>query len=71
VEGTLSSGKAAGWEWRRSSSCNGGTCVEVASLGNMIKVRDSADPDGGVLSASRDAWAKFLEMARAGLSADR
>jgi hypothetical protein len=67
MEGMLSAGNPAGWEWHRSSACNGGDCVEIASLGDMIKVRDSARPDGGILSFSRDQWVRFLVMIRAGL----
>ena len=35
----------------------GANCVEVARTGSgMIAVRDSRNPDGGVLSFSPDEW---------------
>lgn len=34
--------------WRKASrsSNNGGNCVEVARVGDVVAVRDSKDPDG-------------------------
>ncbi|NDU71183.1 DUF397 domain-containing protein [Actinomadura sp. DSM 109109] len=34
--------------WRKASrsSNNGGNCVEVARVGEVVAVRDSKDPDG-------------------------
>jgi len=53
-------------EWRRSSSCNGGTCVEVASLGQLIALRNSAKPGGVILSFSRSSWRDFIADVKAG-----
>ena len=53
--------------WRKSSySGNGGAnCVEVApNLPDVVAVRDSKDPDGPVLTISRDDWASFLTSLR-------
>jgi Domain of unknown function (DUF397) len=50
--------------WRKSSysSGNGGNCVETASDGRMIAVRDTKnDGNGPVLSFSLDAWAAFTD----------
>ena len=46
--------------WRKSSySSNGGaTCVEVGQA-NMVLVRDTTDRDGGTLTFTPDAWARF------------
>ena len=48
--------------WRKSSrsSGQGGQCVEVADDGVRWYVRDSKDPDGGVLTVSGTAWRAFL-----------
>jgi hypothetical protein len=54
--------------WRKSArSNNGGACVEVATnLPAVVAVRDSKDPDGGVLRFGPDEWTAFLEGIRTG-----
>ena len=55
------------WRWRKSSySGNGGAdCVEVASgLPDVVAVRDSKNPDGPILTFSRDEWASFITRLR-------
>jgi hypothetical protein len=56
----------SGAAWRKSSysGSNGGNCVEVASLPGAVAVRDSKDPDGGVLVVSPEAWRVFLAATR-------
>ena len=55
-----------GVQWRRSSRCNGGHCVEVSAEGVRIRVRSSADPAGAVLEVGRDAWQAFLAELKEG-----
>lgn len=56
-----------GVEWRKSSYSGGGNdCVEVAFIGDGIAVRDSKNPQGGVLRLSRQEWDALLAAARAG-----
>jgi Domain of unknown function (DUF397) len=53
--------------WRKSSFSNGqgGACVEVATnLPAVVAVRDSKDPDGGVLRFGPDEWKTFVEGIR-------
>jgi hypothetical protein len=47
-------------DWRKStySGSNGGDCVEVASADGVM-VRDTTDRDGGTLTFTAEAWAKF------------
>jgi uncharacterized protein DUF397 len=55
--------------WRKSSysSSNGGTCVEVASLGAVVvAVRDSKDPDGPRLAFPAGQWQAFTDQVKAG-----
>ena len=54
-------------EWRKSSRSgdNGGNCVEVArNLPGIVAVRDSKNPDGPILTFSRDEWACFITRLR-------
>lgn len=48
--------------WRRSSRSgpNGDNCVEVATDRARVFVRDSKDPDGGMLTVSPAEWRTFL-----------
>ena len=44
-----------------SHSNTGANCVEVArTRSGMIAMRDSRNPDGGVLSFSPDEWQTFV-----------
>ncbi len=51
--------------WRRGR-CDGGACVEVATVGEVVMVRSSADPDTA-FTVSRDEWCDFLAGAKDGL----
>ena len=46
--------------WRKSSysGSNGGQCVEVATSGRVL-VRDSKNPDRGILGFSARTWREF------------
>jgi hypothetical protein len=46
--------------WRKStySGGNGGQCVEVAASGRVL-VRDSKNPDRGLLGFSAQTWREF------------
>lgn len=49
-------------EWRKAAaSVNNGECVEVATRGNRVSVRDSKLPQGLVLSYDKTSWSAFLE----------
>lgn len=54
--------------WVKSSlSFSNGNCVEVAGLANGgIGVRNSRDPEGGMLRFTPDEWRAFLGGARNG-----
>jgi hypothetical protein len=53
-------------DWRRARHCNGGNCVEVASIRGEVGVRDSKEPDGPVLMYHRDEFLIFLQGVKAG-----
>ena len=50
-------------QWRKASQStdNGGNCVEISSLADIIAVRDSKDPTGPTLAFSTGAWRSFTE----------
>lgn len=52
--------------WRKSSHSDpdGPACVEVASTGAAVAVRDSKDPDGPTLSFSRNDFAAFVSATK-------
>lgn len=51
--------------WRTSSYSNiGGECVEVATAGGIVGVRDTRDPAGAVLAFSPQAWQRFAMRAK-------
>lgn len=55
-----------GLEWRRSSRCNSGACVEVAWSDDTILVRESGNPGGDVLSIGARVWQEFISAIRDG-----
>jgi Domain of unknown function (DUF397) len=52
--------------WRKSSYSAANGCVEVASHGDQIAVRDSKDRNGSLLLFSRIEWEAFLAGIRDG-----
>jgi hypothetical protein len=47
--------------WQRSQQCSGGSCVEIAKVGDRYLVRDGKKPDVSPLSFSADEWHAFVE----------
>ncbi len=56
----------AGSDWRRSSRCEGGACVEAGSVPGAVLVRDTTDRGGTVLAYPAGAWRAFTVALRAG-----
>lgn len=52
--------------WRKSSRSGDQNCVEVADSAGTIKVRDSKDVEGPILTFPTAGWATFLYAAKAG-----
>ncbi|WP_213456248.1 DUF397 domain-containing protein [Rhizomonospora bruguierae] len=52
-------------KWRKATRSNGsGDCVEVAEIGRQVAIRDSKNPEGGVLLVTRDQFREFVEFAK-------
>jgi hypothetical protein len=66
LEDAVAGGRSGETEWRRSSICNGGNCVEVSSSGLAVAVRDSADPDGVILTFPSSSWRELIASVKAG-----
>jgi hypothetical protein len=64
----MNSTEQTGAVWRKSSrsDMSGPNCVEVATVGGTVAVRDSKNPHGPALMFSREAWQAFLAGAVAG-----
>jgi hypothetical protein len=52
--------------WRKSSHSNDGGCVEVATRGSKVFVRDSKERTGAVLEFASHEWTSFLASVRKG-----
>ncbi|GAA3924248.1 hypothetical protein GCM10023085_01960 [Actinomadura viridis] len=52
----------AAWRRSRHSGDDGGNCVEVAPLNDVIGVRDSKDPGRGALLLGRAEFGILLEQ---------
>ncbi|UQU64594.1 DUF397 domain-containing protein [Couchioplanes caeruleus] len=53
-------------EWRRSSRCANGSCVEVAESEGQYFVRDSKAPDLPSLRFTAAEWAAFIDAVKQG-----
>lgn len=53
--------------WRKASrSAGNGECVEVATAGGMVAIRDSKNPEGVILTCTPEKFRSFLEATRRG-----
>ena len=52
--------------WKRSTKCSGGQCVEVTRVDGNYLIRDSKRPDLAPLSFTAQEWIAFVEGVKAG-----
>jgi hypothetical protein len=51
----------AEWGWKISSYSTGANnCIETASAGCVVGVRDTKDRDRGIVAVGAPAWARFV-----------
>ncbi len=63
---SLSSMEVCDLHWRKARrSVGNGACVEVASAGGRVLVRDSQDRNGPPIRYSERSWHAFLAKAKA------
>jgi hypothetical protein len=53
-------------QYRKSSRCSGGNCVEVARDGDRYLIRDSKHPEVAPLRFTADEWAAFTGAVQRG-----
>jgi Domain of unknown function (DUF397) len=64
---TLSEAERQSLAWLKAQcSTPNGQCVEIASAGGKVAIRDSKDPDGPILVYTPREFSAFLEGARNG-----
>lgn len=49
--------------WRKSSRCDGGTCLEARQVGEDVQLRDAAAVE---LTVAAQAWVEFVEAVKDG-----
>lgn len=48
-------------DWQKSSYCaQGEACLNVAATGNSVKLTESSDPRGAILSTTPATWSVLL-----------
>jgi hypothetical protein len=50
--------------WQKARGCESSECIEVAREGELVLLRNSADPNGPVLTATSQEWAVFVHAVR-------
>jgi hypothetical protein len=52
--------------WHKAQRCSNSSCVEVASSGDRVLVRDGKETNGAILSYTREEWLIFVAGVKAG-----
>lgn len=50
--------------WHKSSFSASGNCVEVATQDRSVFIKDSKNPENGILIVSSLAWQSFIQAIR-------
>jgi hypothetical protein len=52
-------------EYKKSSFCDAGACVEVGQINDVVLVRSTTAPEK-VVTFTADEWTRFIQGAQAG-----
>ena len=55
---------SGGRVWLKAKGCESADCIEIAREGGLVLLRNSADPDGPVLTATHQEWVVFADAVR-------
>ena len=64
--GKVNVDRRIGIQWRKSSRCATGGCVEIAKTGESYLVRDSKNVNSPILAFTAGEWNAFLDRVRTG-----
>jgi hypothetical protein len=53
-------------DWHRSSFCQTGECVEIATCNDTVVIRSSAHPESGYIYLTPEELGHFLRAVKAG-----
>lgn len=53
-------------DWKRSTLCGAGSCLEVAVAESHVAMRDSKVQKGPILQFDQESWEEFLAGVRGG-----
>lgn len=53
-------------DWFISSRCEGGQCIKVARVGEVVVIANTNDPEGYVSEFSTDEWRQFVAGVKLG-----
>ncbi len=56
----------AALSWRKARRSGGQNCIEVASAGDMVAIRDSKNLTGPILLCTGAAWLGFIAGIKSG-----
>ena len=62
IQSDVRQGEFVNWRKSSFSNPNGNECVELASTGRVVGVRDSKNRDGGALMFGALIWKQFTDQ---------
>jgi len=63
----MTSGRRGERVWRRSTTCEGGQCAEVAATDEAVMIRNSENPGDAPVTLSHAEWQGLLDAMKEGV----